>query len=74
MKRVQSLECEESVRGRDQRGVVIPAKPGAAFVVIQAEFTLELLVVEFDLPSEPGEACKRFDRQLRFLRLAIRRL
>jgi hypothetical protein len=59
VKRVESLEREESVRGRDQRGVVIPAKPGAALVVVQAEFTLALLVVEFDLPAQAGEAGER---------------
>ena len=44
--------------GGDQRGVVIPAQPGAAFVVVQAELAFDLLVVEFDLPTqarEPGE-------------------
>ena len=32
--------------GGHHRGVVIPAKPGAAFVVVQAELALELLVVD----------------------------
>ena len=44
------------MRGRDQRGVVIPAEPGAAFVVIEAELAFELAVVELDLPAQPGEA------------------
>jgi hypothetical protein len=38
--------------------VVIPAQPGAAFVVVKAELAFELLIVEFDLPAqarEPGE-------------------
>ena len=42
--------------GGDQRGVVIPAEPGAAFVVVKAELALELLVVQLDLPAQPGEA------------------
>ena len=55
MKRVEPLEREEAVGGGDQRGVVIPAEPGAAFVVVQAELAFELLVVELDLPAQPRE-------------------
>ena len=39
----------------DERGVVVPADPGAAFVVVEAELALELFVVELDLPAQPGE-------------------
>ena len=60
MKRVEPLEREESVGGGDQRGVVIPAQPGAAFVVVQAELAFELLVVEFDLPAQPREPGELF--------------
>ena len=55
MKRVETLEREEPVGGGDQSGVVIPAQPGAAFVVVQAELAFELLVVEFDPPAQAGE-------------------
>ena len=58
MKRVEPLEREEPVRGGDQCGVVIPAEPGAAFVVVKAELAFELFVVELHLPAharEPGE-------------------
>jgi hypothetical protein len=34
VKRVQPLESEKAVGGCDQRGVVIPPEPGAAFVVV----------------------------------------
>ena len=34
---VLPLQGQEPVDGGDQRGVVIPAQPGAAFVVVQAE-------------------------------------
>ena len=44
------------MRGCDQRGVVIPPRPGTAFVVVQAELAFELSVVELDLPPQPGEA------------------
>jgi hypothetical protein len=44
------------VRGGHERGVVIPAELGAAFVVVEAEFAFELFVVEFDLPAQPGQA------------------
>jgi hypothetical protein len=60
VKRVEPLECEEPVGGGDQRGVVIPAQPGAAFVVVQAELALELLVVEFDLPAQASEPREPF--------------
>jgi len=43
------------VRGGDQRGVVIPPEPGAAFVVIKAELAFELSVVELDFPTQPRE-------------------
>ena len=43
------------MRGGDQRGVVIPPQPGAAFVVVQAELAFELSVVELDLPTQPRE-------------------
>ena len=42
--------------GGDQSGVVVPAQPGAAFVVVQSEFAFELLVVELDLPPQPRQA------------------
>ena len=51
LKRVEALEREEPVGGGDQRGVVIPAQPGASFVVVQAELSFELAVVELDLPA-----------------------
>ena len=46
--------------GGDQSGVVIPAQPGAAFVVVQAELAFELLVVELDLPAQAGEPGEPF--------------
>ena len=53
---VLPLQGHEPVRGGHERGVVIPAEPGAAFVVIEPEFAFELFVVELDLPPQPGEA------------------
>src|SRR6516164_283039 len=50
----KALEGEEPVGGGDQRGVVVPPQPGPAFVVVQAKFALELLVVQLDLPAQPG--------------------
>jgi hypothetical protein len=38
------------VGGGDQRGVVVPADPEAAFVVVEAELAFQLFVVELDLP------------------------
>ena len=65
---VLPLQGQEPVRGGHQRGVVIPPEPGASFVVVQAEFAFELLVVEFDLPSHPGEAGESFGRPWAFPR------
>ena len=42
--------------GGHHRGVVIPAEPGAAFIVVQAKLAFELLVVEFHLPAHAGES------------------
>ena len=53
--RAKALEGEETVGHGDERGVVVPADPGAAFVVVESELALELLVVELDLPTQPGE-------------------
>ena len=40
----------------DEGGVVVPADPGSAFVVVEAELAFQLFVVELDLPAQPGEA------------------
>ena len=53
---VLALQGEESVRGGDERGVVIPAEVGASLVVVEAELALELAVVQLDLPAQPGQA------------------
>ena len=34
---MEPFEREEAVGGGDERGVVVPAEPGAAFVVVEAE-------------------------------------
>jgi len=52
---VLPLQGQEAVGGGDQRGVVMPAQPGAAFVVVKAEVSFELAVVQLDLPPQPGE-------------------
>jgi hypothetical protein len=44
------------VGGAHQRRVVVPAKPGPAFVVVQAELAFELLVVELHLPAHACES------------------
>ena len=56
---VLPLQGQEPVRGGDQRGVVIPPEPGAAFVVVEAELAFELLVVELDLPAQPASRASR---------------
>ena len=39
------------MRENDHRDVVMPALPVAAFVVVQAEFFLQLVVVLLDFPT-----------------------
>src|ERR1700733_14552338 len=59
LKRVEAFESQEAVRGSHERGAVIPAQPRATFVVVQAELSFELAVVELDLPAQarqPREA------------------
>ena len=53
---VLPLQGQEAVGGGDERGVVVPAEPGASLVVVEAELALELFVVELDLPAQPGQA------------------
>src|SRR5208337_3206659 len=50
----QAFQGQESVRQHHQRYVMMPATPTAAFVVIQPQFLLELLIVLFDLPPAFG--------------------
>ena len=57
-KRAQPLKGEEAVRRSDQRGVVVPSEPGAAFVVVEPELAFELFVVELHLPAQACQACE----------------
>jgi hypothetical protein len=43
------------VGGGDEGGVVVPAEPGAAFEVVEAEGVFEFSVVVFDAPSMVGK-------------------
>ena len=52
----QTLEGEEPIGGGDQSGVVIPAQPGASFIVVEPELAFELPVIELDLPAQPRQA------------------
>jgi hypothetical protein len=52
---VKALQGEEAVGGGNECGVVVPAEPGAALVVVEAELALELFVVQLDLPAQPRE-------------------
>lgn len=51
---VEALQGKESVGGGDEGDVVVPAGPGAAFVVVQAEAVFELAVVVLDAPAQFG--------------------
>src|SRR5438552_15928335 len=44
------------MRRGDERGVVVPAQVRAALVLVEPDLALELLVVELDLPAQPGQA------------------
>jgi len=52
----QHLQGQEGVRQHHLRHMMIPARPIAAFVVIQPQLLLELLIVPFDLPPTFGDA------------------
>jgi hypothetical protein len=45
------LQGEEGVHGRHKGDVVVPALPGAAFVVVQAEAGFDFAVVVLDAPA-----------------------
>ena len=51
----ERFECQEAVGEHDQCHVMIPTDPTATFIVIQAKFLLQLLVVLLDLPSGFGD-------------------
>jgi hypothetical protein len=53
----QPLQGEEAVRDRDQRDVVVPARPAAAFEMVQPKGTLELAVVLLDGLITNGKFC-----------------
>ena len=42
--------------GGDEGGVVVPAEPGAAFEVVEAEAGFEFAVVVFDAPADFRQA------------------
>jgi hypothetical protein len=44
------------VGGGDEGGVVVPAQPGAAFEVVEAESGFEFAVVAFDALTHFGQA------------------
>jgi len=52
---VLALQGQEAVSGGDQGGVVMPAEVGASFVVVKAELSFELSVVQLDLPAQACE-------------------
>ena len=42
---------KEGIREKDQHHVVMPATPGTAFEVVEAEFVFEFAVTMFDDPA-----------------------
>ena len=48
----KSLSHQEPVRRDAERGVMVESSPTSAFVVAQAEFLLEILVVALDAPAQ----------------------
>jgi hypothetical protein len=49
-------DCEESVRGGAESGVVVEASPGAALEVVEADLLFHLLIIALDPPAQLGEA------------------
>ena len=52
----QSFQGQEGMCQHDQSDMMVPPCPIAAFIVIQAQFLLELLIVLFDLPAAFDDA------------------
>ena len=51
-----ALGDEERVAAQSDGDVVVPALEAAAFVVVEAEFALQVLVAAFDAPALHGDA------------------
>ena len=56
---VGPLFGEEAVGGADEAGVVVKAEVAAAFVVIKAQFALELFVVESIIQRSRARRARR---------------
>jgi hypothetical protein len=52
------------VGDRDEGDVVVPARPGAAFEVVEAERVFELAVVLLDAPAQLRELDKLLQRRV----------
>src|SRR5271157_2416991 len=52
----QPFQGQEGMRQHDQRDMMMPPVPMAAFVVIQAQLFLQLLIILFDLPAAFDDA------------------
>lgn len=61
----QSFQGQEGVRQHHQGHVMVPAAPTPSFVMIQAQFFLQLVVVLFDLPPALGDAHQAAQRVAR---------
>src|SRR5665811_1516068 len=56
----EPLQGEEGMGAGDQSTVMMETLIAPALVVIQAEFALQLSVVELDHPAQPGQAGEAF--------------
>jgi hypothetical protein len=50
-----SLGDQKAVGGDTERGVVVEAAPPAPFIIAEAEFLLELLIIVLDPPAQFGQ-------------------
>lgn len=46
--------AQEAEGERDERDMMMPAKPAAAFKMIETEFVFKFAVILFDLPAPRG--------------------
>src|SRR5450756_1140496 len=58
------LDGQEAVCGYAECGVVMESSPASAFVVVQAELVLQLLVVSFDPPAKLDDLDQRGERRV----------
>ena len=61
---MESLGDQKAVSGNAQGGVVVKPQPSSSFVMPQAKFLLQFLIVAFDTPAHLGDEYKLLQRRI----------